>query len=120
HTPAPALPIPIPTTSEATADTRDIYSLYLREVGRIPLLSAAEEIALAKRILAGDAAARDLMITSNLRLVIKIARQFEGYGLPLLDLISEGNIGLMRAVDRLDPAKGARLAGCAALWIKPF
>jgi len=119
-TPKPAPASPAPTTAEVSADTKDIYSLYLREVGRVPLLSAAEEAALARRIMAGDAAARDLMITSNLRLVIKIARQFEGYGLPLLDLTSEGNIGLMRAVDRFDPDKGARLACYAAFWIKQF
>jgi RNA polymerase primary sigma factor len=73
---------------------------------------------LAKRIKRGDAAAREHMIKANLRLVVKIARDYENYGLPLLDLISEGNIGLMKAVERFDPNKGAKLSTYAAWWIK--
>ena len=114
------LPESVPAKVEAAIDCGDIYGLYLKEVGKVPLLSQKEEIELAYRVKLGDAAAREQMITANLRLVIKIARQFESYGLPLLDLISEGNIGLMRAVDRFDPSKGARLASYAAFWIKQF
>jgi RNA polymerase primary sigma factor len=93
-------------------------ALYLRDIGRAKLLTPQEEIELAARIKKGDWEARDQMIKSNLRLVVKIARAYEGIGLPLLDLISEGNIGLMRAVDRFDPNKRAKLSGYGALWIR--
>jgi RNA polymerase primary sigma factor len=92
--------------------------LYLREIGQIPLLTAPEEITLAKRIKRGDKKAREDMIKANLRLVVKIARDYEGYGVPLLDLISEGNIGLMKAVERFDPSKGAKFSTYGAWWIK--
>lgn len=92
--------------------------VYLREIGQVPLLTPAEEVALAKRIKRGDKAARTHMIKANLRLVVKIAHDYEGMGLPLLDLINEGNIGLMKAVERFDPAKGAKLSTYAAWWIK--
>jgi RNA polymerase primary sigma factor len=92
--------------------------LYLREIGQVKLLTPAEEIALAKRIKKGDAAAREHMIKANLRLVVKIARDYEGQGLPLLDLINEGNIGLMKGVERFDPTKGAKLSTYASWWIK--
>jgi RNA polymerase primary sigma factor len=98
--------------------TADPYTLYLREIGQIPLITPKEEIALAKRIKRGDKAAREQMIKANLRLVVKIARDYENYGLPLLDLVSEGNIGLMKAVDRFDPKKGAKLSTYASWWIK--
>ena len=78
--------------------------LYLREIGQVKLLTPQEEIELAARIKRGDKKAREQMIKANLRLVVKIARDYEGIGLPLLDLISEGNIGLMKAVERFDPA----------------
>ncbi len=94
------------------------FQLYLREIGPLPMLKPGEELELARRIQAGDVAAREQMIQGNLRLVVKIARDYEGFGLPLLDLISEGNIGLMTAVDRFDPSRGARLSTYAALWIK--
>jgi len=94
------------------------YHLYLREIGRTALLTPKEEIALAKRIHKGDSKARERMIKANLRLVVKIARDYEGFGLPLLDLINEGNIGLMKAVERFDPNKGAKLSTYAAWWIK--
>jgi RNA polymerase primary sigma factor len=94
------------------------YTLYLREVGQTNLLTPKEEVALAKRIQKGDEAARELMIKANLRLVVKIAREYEDYGVPLLDLINEGNMGLMKAVERFDPAKGAKLSTYAAWWIK--
>jgi len=91
---------------------------YLREIGRIPLLTPQQEIELAKKIKNGDAEARERMINSNLRLVVTIAHDYATLGLPLLDLISEGNIGLTKAVERFDPAKGAKLSTYAAWWIK--
>lgn len=94
------------------------YTLYLREIGQTQLITPEEEVALAKRIQAGDDAAREQMIKANLRLVVKIAREYEDYGVPLLDLINEGNIGLMKAVERFDPTKGAKLSTYAAWWIK--
>jgi RNA polymerase primary sigma factor len=92
--------------------------LYLREIGQVSLLTPAEEVDLARRIRQGDKRARELMIKANLRLVVKIAHDYEGLGLPLLDLISEGNIGLMKAVERFDPAKGGKLSTYGAWWIK--
>jgi RNA polymerase primary sigma factor len=92
--------------------------IYLREIGRIPLLTPKEEIDLAARIKNGDREARTLMIKANLRLVVKIAHDYVNLGLPLLDLVSEGNIGLMKAVQRFDPRKGAKLSTYAAWWIK--
>lgn len=92
--------------------------LYLREIGSVKLLTPAEEIALADRIKRGDKKAREHMIKANLRLVVKIARDYEGIGLPLLDLISEGNIGLMKAVERFDPTKGGKLSTYGSWWIK--
>jgi len=92
--------------------------IYLREIGQIPLLTPEEEIELAARIKKGDKEARAKMIRSNLRLVVKIAHDYANLGLPLLDLISEGNIGLMKAVERFDPKKGGKLSTYAAWWIK--
>jgi RNA polymerase primary sigma factor len=92
--------------------------IYLREIGQVPLLSPQEEIDLAARIKKGDREARALMIKANLRLVVKIAHDYVNLGLPLLDLVSEGNIGLMKAVERFDPAKGGKLSTYAAWWIK--
>lgn len=94
------------------------YKLYLREIGQVGLLTVQQEIDLASLIKKGDKEARELMIKANLRLVVKIARDYEGFGLPLLDLVSEGNIGLMKAVERFDPAKGGKLSTYAAWWIK--
>ena len=94
------------------------YQLYLKEIGQTPLLTIEEENYLAARIKKGDKAARERMIKANLRLVVKIARDYEGYGVPLLDLISEGNIGLMKGVERFDPTKGAKLSTYSAWWIK--
>jgi len=95
-----------------------IITLYMREIGRVKLLTRQEEIALAARIKQGDREARDQMIKANLRLVVKIARGYEGFGIPLLDLISEGNIGLVKAVERFDPSKGGKLSYYSAWWIK--
>src|SRR5471032_419701 len=92
--------------------------IYLREIGQTPLLTREEEVKLARRIKRGDQAARQHMIKANLRLVVKIAHDYSNYGLPLLDLISEGNIGLMKAVERFDPKKGGKLSTYAAWWIK--
>src|SRR5437870_243174 len=96
----------------------DALQIYLREMAETPLLTAQEEIDLAKRVKRGDAKARARMIKANLRLVVKIAREYANFGLPLLDLINEGNLGLMKAVERFDPKKGAKLSTYAALWIK--
>jgi RNA polymerase primary sigma factor len=92
--------------------------IYLREVGTVPLLTEPEEVQLAAEVQRGSEEARELMIRANLRLVVKIARDYDGLGLPLLDLINEGNIGLMSAVERFNPAKGAKLSTYAAWWIK--
>jgi RNA polymerase primary sigma factor len=103
---------------------RDCYEassaihLYMREVGKVPLLSLAEEGQLAARIQGGDEEARQHMIRANLRLVVKIAREYEGLGLPLLDLVNEGNIGLMKAVEKFDPNKGAKFSTYSSWWIK--
>ncbi|HEX8313190.1 MAG TPA: RNA polymerase sigma factor RpoD/SigA [Chthoniobacteraceae bacterium] len=99
-------------------DSDSGIKIYLREIGQIPLLTPDQEIDLAAKIKKGDKAARSLMIRSNLRLVVKIAHDYANLGLPLLDLISEGNIGLMKAVERFDPAKGGKLSTYAAWWIK--
>lgn len=117
-------PIKIERTAETVAvdyETRhstDAFTLYIRQIGETPLLTPQEEVVLAKRIKRGDKAAREHMIKANLRFVVKIARDYENYGLPLLDLINEGNIGLMKAVDRFDPTKGAKLSTYASWWIK--
>ena len=92
--------------------------IYLREIGQIPLLTPKDEVRLAARIKKGDRQARAQMIKANLRLVVKIAHDYSNFGLPLLDLISEGNIGLMKAVERFDPKKGGKLSTYAAWWIK--
>jgi len=96
----------------------DMLELYLREIGRVKLLTREEESALAARIKRGDKLAREQMIKANLRLVVRIAHDYEDLGLPLLDLINEGNIGLMKGVERYDPSKGAKLSTYAAWWIK--
>jgi RNA polymerase primary sigma factor len=124
--PAKVLP-PAPAKSDTTdASWRDTerhngdsaIKLYLHEIGQVKLLTPQEEIELAARIKKGDKKAREHMIKANLRLVVKIARDYEGIGLPLLDLISEGNIGLMKAVERFDPAKGGKLSTYGSWWIK--
>src|SRR6186713_3378495 len=92
--------------------------IYLREIGKTALLTPEQEVELASRIKKGSKLARDHMIKANLRLVVKIAQDYANYGLPLLDLISEGNIGLMKAVERFDPNKGGKLSTYAAWWIK--
>ncbi len=96
----------------------DATRLYLSEIGFTPLLSAEEEIMFARRARCGDADARKRMIESNLRLVVKIARRYMNQGLALLDLIEEGNIGLIRAVEKFDPDKGFRFSTYATWWIR--
>src|ERR1700756_1481005 len=102
----------------AAEDSDTGIKIYLREIGQIPLLTPQQEIDLAAKIKRGDKEARGLMIKANLRLVVKIAQEYANLGLPLLDLVSEGNIGLMKAVERFDPAKGGKLSTYAAWWIK--
>ena len=109
---------PAPERDRGRYDADTAIKLYLREIGQVKLLTPLEEIELAARIKKGDKKAREQMIKANLRLVVKIAHDYEGYGLPLLDLISEGNIGLMKAVERFDPSKGGKLSTYGAWWIK--
>jgi RNA polymerase primary sigma factor len=100
-------------------DFRDgALGAYLKEIGEIPLPTRADEQRLGKRIKKGDRAAREQMIRANLRLVVKIAHDYAGLGLPLLDLISEGNIGLMKGVERFDPNRGTKFSTYGAWWIK--
>jgi RNA polymerase primary sigma factor len=107
-----------PAPSKAPPPERNNLQLYLQEIGKTALLSQKEEVALARRIRRGDREARDHMIKANLRLVVKIAHDYKDFGLPILDLISEGNIGLIKAVERFDPSKGGKLSTYAAWWIK--
>jgi len=107
-----------PPAERPSPSDRSNLQLYLQEIGKTPLLTVEEEVQLANRIQKGDKAARDHMISANLRLVVKIAMDYKDFGLPLLDLISEGNIGLIKAVERFDPSKGGKLSTYAAWWIK--
>jgi RNA polymerase primary sigma factor len=96
----------------------DSVRLYLREIGKIPLLNAEEELALARRVVAGDKRAKDKMAEANMRLVVSIAKRYVGRGLDLLDLIQEGNTGLLRAVEKFDPDKGFKFSTYATWWIR--
>jgi RNA polymerase primary sigma factor len=96
----------------------DSVRLYLREIGKIPLLSADEELELAKRVVAGDLDAKEKMAEANMRLVVSIAKRYVGRGLDLLDLIQEGNTGLLRAVEKFDPDKGFKFSTYATWWIR--
>lgn len=96
----------------------DSVRLYLREIGKIPLLSAEEELELAHRVVAGDKVAKDKMAEANMRLVVSIAKRYVGRGLDLLDLIQEGNTGLLRAVEKFDPDKGFKFSTYATWWIR--
>ncbi len=109
---------PVETRDRPSYDGDTAIKLYLREIGQVKLLTAQEEVELAAKIKKGDKKAREQMIKANLRLVVKIAHDYEGLGLPLLDLINEGNIGLMKAVERFDPSKGGKLSTYGAWWIK--
>ena len=116
--------VPEPAAAPSAPRERSSYDadsaikLYLREIGLVRLLTPVEEIELAAKIKKGDKKAREQMIKANLRLVVKIAHDYEGLGLPLLDLINEGNIGLMKAVERFDPSKGGKLSTYGSWWIK--
>lgn len=116
--PVPAKPAPVEEFVREPYEEVNALRLYVREIGATPLLTVAEENELAAKIKNGDKKARERMIKANLRLVVKIAHDYDGLGLPLLDLINEGNIGLMKAVERFDPAKGGKLSTYAAWWIK--
>lgn len=96
----------------------DSVRLYLREIGKIPLLNAEEELALAQRVVAGEVEAKDQMAEANMRLVVSIAKRYVGRGLDLLDLIQEGNTGLLRAVEKFDPDKGFKFSTYATWWIR--
>src|SRR4026207_824572 len=102
----------------AAEDSDTGIKIYLREIGQIPLLTPEQEIELAAKIKKGNPVARERMILSNIRLVVTIAHDYVDLGLSLLDLISEGNIGLTKAVERFDPAKGGKLSTYAMWWIK--
>ncbi|WP_404975904.1 RNA polymerase sigma factor RpoS [Vibrio navarrensis] len=103
---------------DASNKSLDATQLYLGEIGFSPLLTAEEEVLYARRALRGDEAARKRMIESNLRLVVKISRRYSNRGLALLDLIEEGNLGLIRAVEKFDPERGFRFSTYATWWIR--
>src|SRR5437764_1710093 len=106
------------TNQQVASATTDSLQLFLNEAGRYPLLTAAQEVELAKRIEAGDKEAKDLLVNSNLRLVVSIAKKYQGHGLTLLDLIQEGIIGLIRAAEKFDWRKGFKFSTYATWWIR--
>lgn len=131
----PPAPIPAPTPAptpakdtdptepglpweELSTEERSPIRYYLDQIGKTPLLTLEQETALARRVLKGDDAARQQMIQANLRLVVRIAKDYDNFGLSLMDLISEGNFGLIKAVERFDPDKGGKLSTYASWWIK--
>jgi RNA polymerase primary sigma factor len=113
-----ALPPPPPPPAVAQETTTDALQLFLREAGRHPLLNAAQEVELAKRIERGDMDAKQTMIQSNLRLVVSIAKNYRNQGLPFLDLIQEGTLGLIRAVEKFDWRRGYKFSTYATWWIR--
>ena len=114
----PSTPEPPPLVAPVAESTTDALQLFLREAGRHTLLTAAQEVALAKRVERGDLAAKELMIQSNLRLVISIAKNYRNQGLPFLDLIQEGTLGLIRAVEKFDWRRGFKFSTYATWWIR--
>jgi len=118
--PAPVEDVTEPGESweKLSPDERSPIRSYLDSIGKTPLLTLEEETALARRVLKGNEAARQHMIQANLRLVVRIAKDYDNFGLPLMDLISEGNFGLIKAVERFDPDKGGKLSTYASWWIK--
>lgn len=106
------------TAENVDAFADDSVRLYLREIGKIPLLTAEEEADLAQRIVKGDKKAKDKMVESNMRLVVSIAKRYGGRGLDFLDLIQEGNTGLLRAVEKFDPDKGFKFSTYATWWVR--
>jgi RNA polymerase primary sigma factor len=111
-------PEPLAATSPNLGESSEGLSAYLKAISKIPLLTRAEEQKLARRVRRGDAAAKERMVLANLRLVIAIARRYRGMGLPLADLIGEGNLGLIKAVDRFEYEKGFRFSTYASKWIR--
>uniref|UniRef100_A0A832MKT5 RNA polymerase sigma factor n=1 Tax=Eiseniibacteriota bacterium TaxID=2212470 RepID=A0A832MKT5_UNCEI len=111
-------PAAVRLESAAGGADRDLLDLYLREIGRIPLLPHEALLAEARRARAGDARARERIVLANLRLVVHLARGYRDRGLPMLDLIEEGNLGLIHAADRFDPERGLRFSTYAAIWIR--
>jgi RNA polymerase nonessential primary-like sigma factor len=109
---------PAAAPREVTLEELDATRMYLSEIGFSPLLTAQEEVYFARRVIQGDAAARNRMVESNLRLVVKIARRYMNRGLSLLDLIEEGNLGLIHAVAKFDPERGFRFSTYATWWIR--
>jgi len=107
-----------PTLSLNEPRQEDLVRTYLQEIGKVPLLTREQEVALAKRVARGDARAREELAEANLRLVVSIAKNHKGYGLPFLDLIQEGNIGLMKAIERFDYTKGYKFSTYATWWIR--
>lgn len=103
---------------ELSTEERSPIRYYLDQIGKTPLLTLEQETALARRVLKGDEEARQQMIQANLRLVVRIAKDYDNFGLSLMDLISEGNFGLIKAVERFDPDKGGKLSTYASWWIK--
>ncbi len=99
-------------------DDENILSLYLKEINRIPLLTREEEIAYATSAREGDKQAKDKLVTANLRFVVNVAKKYQNQGIPLLDLINEGNIGLLNAIDRFDVDKGYHFISYAVWWIR--
>jgi len=114
----PSWSAPVVTPREVTLEELDATRMYLSEIGFSPLLTAQEEVYFARRSIQGDAAARNRMVESNLRLVVKIARRYMNRGLSLLDLIEEGNLGLIHAVEKFDPERGFRFSTYATWWIR--
>ena len=114
----PAAPAATPVVRAETTGTTDALTLFMNEAGRHRLLTAADEVELAKRVERGDTAAKERMINSNLRLVVSIAKRYQGHGLPLLDLIQEGVFGLNRAVEKFDWRRGYKFSTYATWWIK--
>ena len=106
------------TAENVDAFADDSVRLYLREIGKIPLLTPEEEADLAQRIVKGDKKAKDKMVESNMRLVVSIAKRYGGRGLDFLDLIQEGNTGLLRAVEKFDPDKGFKFSTYATWWVR--
>jgi RNA polymerase primary sigma factor len=111
-------PVRVPAPAAVLESTTDALQLFLRETGRHPLLTAAQEVELAKKIERGDAAAKQRMIQSNLRLVVSIAKNYRNQGLPFLDLIQEGTLGLIRAVEKFDWRRGYKFSTYATWWIR--
>ena len=124
HKRLPHEPVPVdeekiaPKLDLSVEPSLDSLRLYLREIGKVPLLTASQEVALAKRIERGDMAAKQHMIEANLRLVVSIAKGYLGRGLSFLDLIQEGSLGLIRAVEKFDYRKGYKFSTYATWWIR--